>query len=63
MLEDSYLCEANIEAARILMDREREKSENIKNHFNRTLYLSLALFPLNSVFVFNSIVFHTHGGY
>jgi hypothetical protein len=25
MLEDSYLCEANIEAAQILMDREWEK--------------------------------------
>lgn len=62
MLEDSYLCEANMEAARMIMDREWEKSKIIKNPYNRALYLSATLFSLNSVFVFNSIVFHTHGG-
>ena len=62
MLEDSYLCEATIEAASIMIKKEWEKSLTIKNSNNAAFYFGAAcLFPY-SVFKYWSIIFHTHGG-
>lgn len=62
MLEDSYLCEANIEAAQLLIDREWEKSKQIQNLDGRAIYLGLACFYYTRVLEFYEIIFHTHGG-
>lgn len=62
MLEDSYLCEANIEAAQIMIDREWEKSKTIKNPDNRTLYLAAACLYPYAVLHHFEIIFLTHGG-
>lgn len=62
MLEDSYLCEANIEAAQIMIDRECEKSKTIKNPNNRTLYLSAVWLYPSAVLQHFEIIFLTHGG-
>lgn len=62
MLEDSYLCEANIEAANIMIDKEWEKARNIKHPDNRALYLGLSCLYPSSIFEYWSILFLTHGG-
>ena len=62
MLEDSYLCEANIEAAQIIVDREWKKDEQIKNSSGRALYLGLSCLYPYSVIEYWSILFYTHGG-
>lgn len=62
MFEDSYLCEANIEAANIKLDKEWEKAENIKSPDGRVLYLSLScMYPANVLFYY-CVLFYTHGG-
>jgi len=63
MLEDSYLCEANIEAAQILMDREWEKSKQIQNLDGRVIYLGLSCFYYTRVLEYYGIIFNTHGGF
>ena len=63
MLEDSYLCEANIEAAQILMDREWGKSKQIKNLDGRAIYLGLACHYYADVLEYYEIIFNTHGGF
>lgn len=62
MLEDSYLCEANIEAAQIIIDREWEKAKKIKIPDGRALYLGLACFRAASVREYWEIILLTHGG-
>ena len=62
MLEDSYLCEANIEAAQIMINKEWEKSKTIKNFYNRSLYLAMACLYPSSVLEHFKIIFLTHGG-
>ena len=62
MLEDSYLCEANIEAAQIMINREWDKSRTIKNPDNRALYLGLACLYPSKVWQHFEIIFLTHGG-
>lgn len=62
MLEDSYLCEANIEAAKIIIDREWEKSKQIKTAGGRALYLGLACFRAANAREYWEIIFNTHGG-
>ena len=62
MLEDSYLCEANIEAAQIMMDIEWEKSKNIQDKGSRALYLGVACMYPVKVINYYSILFYTHGG-
>ena len=62
MLEDSYLCEANIEAANIMIDKEWEKARNIKQHDGRVLYLGISCLYPCSVWKYWSILFLTHGG-
>lgn len=63
MLEDSYLCEANIEAAEIIIAREWEKSKQIKNQGGRTLYFVLSCFRAVSALDYYNIIFYTHGGF
>ena len=63
MLEDSYLCEANIEAANIMIEKEWEKSRNIKQPGGRVLYLGLSCLYPSSVWKYWSILFLTHGGF
>jgi hypothetical protein len=62
MLEDSYLCEANIEAAKIMIDKEWEKSEHIQDKGNRALYLGIACMYPSKIINYYSILFFTHGG-
>lgn len=63
MLEDSYLCEANIEAANIMIKKEWDKAESIPNIGNRAIYLGVAcMYPANIVNYW-SILFYTHGGF
>ena len=62
MFEDSYLCEVNIEAASIMIDREWEKSRTIKNSSMAALYAGAACFFPYSVLKYWSIIFYTHGG-
>lgn len=62
MLEDSYLCEANIEAAQIMIEREWKKARNIKHPDNRALYLAEACFYPSSIIEYWNIIFLTHGG-
>lgn len=62
MLEDSYLCEANIEAAKIMIDKEWEKSEQIKNTFMSVIYCGLATMYPYSIKKYWEIIFFTHGG-
>ena len=62
MLEDSYLCEANIEAANIMIDKEWEKARNIKHSSGRALYLVLSCLYPSSIIEYWSILFLTHGG-
>ena len=62
MFEDSYLCEANIEAARIIIDREWEKAKKIKIPDGRALYLGLACFRAANAREYWEIIFLTHGG-
>ncbi len=62
MLEDSYLCESNIEAANIMIDKEWEKARNIKQPDGRVLYLGLSCLYPSSVWEYWSILFLTHGG-
>lgn len=63
MLEDSYLIEANIEAATIIKDRlwkevlELEKL-NISNTFPRMWQID----DMNSIITYWSIMYYTHGG-
>ena len=62
MLEDSYLCEANIEAAKIMIDKEWEKSRQIQNKGKRIFYLAFSCkFPYE-IINYYSILFYTHGG-
>lgn len=63
MLEDSYLCEVNIEVAQIILDREWEISKKIKDHGGRALYLGLACFRASSVLEYCNFMFYTHGGF
>lgn len=63
LFEDSYLCEANIEAAKIIIDREWKKAEKIKDHGGRALYLGLTCLRASSVLEYFNIIFHTHGGF
>jgi hypothetical protein len=62
MLEDSYLCEANIEAARIMIDKEWEKSKHIQDKGSRALYLGFACMYPAKIINYYSILFYTHGG-
>ena len=62
MLEDSYLCEANIEAAQLMIEREWKKSSQIKNTFNAALYCAVACLYPCSVKEYWSVLFYTHGG-
>lgn len=62
MLEDSYLCEANIESARMMIDREWTKSTCIKNKSNAAIYVALACMYPSSVLQYWSFLFYTHGG-
>ena len=62
MLEDSYLCEANIEAAQIMIDREWKKSLKIKNSFNAAFYVGLATLYPYAIKKYWEILFLTHGG-
>lgn len=62
MFEDSYLCEANIKAAEIMIDREWKKAEQIKNLDGRALYLGLACFRAAAAREYWEIIFLTHGG-
>lgn len=63
MLEDSYLCEAHIEAANIMIDKEWEKSKQIKNSFNAAFYVGFATMYPYSIKKYWSIIFLTHGGF
>lgn len=63
MLEDSYLCEANIEAAQIMIDREWQKSLKIKNSYKATFYVGLAIIYPCAIKKYWEILFLTHGGY
>ena len=63
MFEDSYLCEANIEAANIIIDKEWEKSKHIQNLDGRAIYLGLACFRAASAREYYEIILLTHGGY
>lgn len=63
MFEDSYLCEANIEAAQIIIDREWDKSRQIQNLDGRALYLGLACHRAALAIEYYEILFLTHGGY
>lgn len=62
MLEDSYLCEANIEAAQIMIDKEGKKSEQIKNNFMSAFYFAVATMYPYSVKEYWQILLLTHGG-
>lgn len=62
MLEDSYLCEANIEAANIMIDKEWENAGKIKQTYGKALYLGLSCMYPSSVWKYWSIIFLTHGG-
>ncbi len=62
MFEDSYLCEANIAAADIIIDREWKKAEKIKTPEGRALYLGLACFRAANAREYWRIIFLTHGG-
>lgn len=62
MLEDSYLCEANIEAAQIMIDREWVKSRRIKNESNAAIYVAVACMYPSSIIEYWSFLFYTHGG-
>lgn len=62
MLEDSYLCEANIEAAKIMINKEWEKSKCIQDNGNRALYLGAACMHPVKIINYCSILFYTHGG-
>lgn len=62
MLEDSYLCEANIEAATIMINKELKKAEQIKVSGGRSIYLAIACFYPYSIIDYWSIIFFTHGG-
>ena len=63
MFEDSYICEVNIKVDEIIMDREWEKSKQIKDNGGRALYLGLACFREASVLEYFNIIFSTHGGF
>lgn len=62
MLEDSYLCEANIEAAEIMIYKEWKKSEQIKNTFMSAFYGGIATMYPYSIKEYWEILFLTHGG-
>lgn len=62
MLEDSYLCEANIEAAQIMIDKEGKKSEQIKNNFMSAFYFGVATMYPYSIKEYWQILLLTHGG-
>lgn len=62
MLEDSYLCEANIEAAQIMIDKEAKKSEQIKNNFMSVFYFEVATMYPYLIKDYWQILFLTHGG-
>ena len=62
MFEDSYLCEANIEAANIMINEEWEKSKHIQDKGNRALYLGVACMYPVKIINYYSILFYTHGG-
>lgn len=62
MLEDSYLCEANIEAAQIMIDKEWEKSKHLKSPGARAIYLAVGCMYPVKVIEYYSILFYTHGG-
>lgn len=62
MLEDSYLCEANIEAAQIMIDKEGKKSEQIKNNFMSAFYFGVATMYPYSIQEYWQILLLTHGG-
>lgn len=62
MLEDSYLCEAHIEAAQIMIDREWKKSLQIKNSINAAIYVGFATLYPCAIKKYWEILFLTHGG-
>lgn len=62
MLEDSYLCEANIEAATIMINKELKKAEQFKVSGAKSIYLAIACFYPSSIIEYWSIIFFTHGG-
>lgn len=62
MLEDSYLCEANIGAATIMINKEWKKAEQIKGSGGKAIYLAFACLYPYSIIEYWSIVFLTHGG-
>lgn len=63
MFDIAYEAEASIEAAKIIIDREWEKSKQIKDRGGRALYLGLACFRASSVLEYCNIMFYTHGGF
>lgn len=63
MLEDSYLCEANIEAAKIMIDKEWKKSEELKDSGGRSIYLALSCIYPSSIISYYGFILNTHGGY
>ena len=62
MFEDSYLCEANIMAAKIMIDEEWKKAEQIKIYGGKAIYLAIACMYPSSILEYWSILFYTHGG-
>lgn len=62
MFEDSYFCEANIEAAQIMINKAWENSKTIKNFHNRASYLAMACLYPSEVLERFKIFFLTHGG-
>lgn len=63
MFDIAYEAEANIEAANIIIEKEWERSINIKNPANRALYVGAACLYPSSVWKYWNIIFLTHGGF
>ena len=62
MLEDSYLIEANIEAATIIKDRLwNEVLELEKLKFSNTFPRMLRICNMDSIITYWSIMYYTHG--
>lgn len=62
MFDIAYEAEVSIEAAKIIIDREWEKSKQIKTSNGRALYLGLACFRAANAREYWEIIFNTHGG-
>ena len=62
MLEDSYLIEANIEAATIIKDRLwKELLELEKLNFSNTFSRMWKISDMDSIITYWSIMYYTHG--